>query len=103
MKYLLAFLLCNSLAFGAIAGRPMDRVHAFAGNHKVTVRLDHGVYWVEMEDSDIFGVGPTVDDAAEDFLVDADLEAHESNKPYLRSRNGQASVPFVCPQKQSCI
>jgi hypothetical protein len=102
MKYLLAFLLCNSFAFGAV--RPLDRVYAFAGKHKVAVRLVSGVYWVEMEDSDVFGVGPTLDDAAEDFLGDADLEAHEGGKPYLTLHSGeQEAVPFVCPQEDSCI
>ena len=101
MKYLLVFVLCSSFAFGA--GRPLDRVHAYAGNHKVTVRLDHGVYWVEMDGSDIFGVGPTVDDAAEDFMVDADLEANEAGKPHLTQHGQQQQVPFTCPPSDYCI
>ncbi len=101
MKYLVAFLLWNSLAFGAV--RPIDRVHAYARNHKVTVRLNRGAYWVEMEGSDIFGVGPTVDDAAEDFMVDADLEAHEANEPYLTLHPGEQANQFVCTQAKACI
>ena len=101
MKYLIALLLWNSVAFGAV--RPLDRVYAYAGKHKVAVRLVRGVYWVEMEDSDIFGVGPTVDDAAEDFLSDADLEANEAGKPYLTLRPGEQETPFVCPKADSCI
>lgn len=101
MKYLLTFLLWNSLAFGA--ARPIDRVRAYAGNHKVTVRLNHGVYWVEMEGSDIFGIGPTVDDAAEDFMVDVDLEAHEADKPYLTLHPGDQTNQFVCPPSEACI
>lgn len=99
MKYLIAFLLWNSLAFAAV--RPIDRVHAYAGNHKVTVRLDHGVYWVEMEGSDIFGIGPTVDDAAEDFMIDVDLQTNELNHPRLHTNRQKA--PFVCPNGDSCI
>lgn len=101
MKTLIAFLLLNSLAFGA--SRPIDRVRAYAGNHKVTVRVNHGVYWVEMEGSDIFGVGPTVDDAAEDFMVDVDIEAHEGDKPYLKRHPGTSATPYVCPPTELCI
>lgn len=101
MKTLIAFLLWNSLAFAA--GRPLDHVRAYAGNHKVTVRVNQGVYWVEMEGSDIFGVGPTVDDAAEDFMVDVDIEAHETNKPYLKRHSGASVTPYVCPQTDLCI
>ena len=100
MKYLLTFLLLNSLAFGASG--PVDRVHAYAGNHKVTVRAVHGVYWVEMEGSDVFGIGTTVDEAAEDFMVDADLDANESAKPHLTQRE-EKQVPFVCPPTTPCI
>lgn len=100
MKYLFALLICSSLAFGTV--RPIDRVHAYAGNHKVTVRLHRGVYWVEMEGSDIFGVGATLDNAAEDFMADVDLEASESGKPYL-TLHGQPQTPFVCSPTDYCI
>jgi len=100
-KYLVAFLLWNTLAFGA--ARPIDRVHAYAGNHKVTVTARNGVYWVEMEGSDIFGIGATVDDAAEDFMVDVDLEANEAGKPYLTLKHGEQKTPFVCPATSYCI
>lgn len=100
MKYLIVFVLCSSFAFGSV--RPMDRVHAYAGNHKVTVRLHHGVYWVEMEDSDIFGVGTTLDEAAEDFMADADLETNESGKPYP-TPHGQQQTPIVCSRTSYCI
>ena len=100
MKWLIAFLLCSSVAFSSV--RPLDRVYAYAGNHKVTVRVDRGVYWVEMEDSDIFGVGPTEDDAAEDFMMDADLEAHEAGRPSLTIRHWDPT-PFVCGKYEVCI
>jgi|GEM_PF-4456698 len=99
MKWLLAVLLWSSVAF--CSTRPLDRVYAYAGNHKVTVRVDRGVYWVEMEGSDVFGVGPSVDDAAEDFMMDADLEAHESGRPSLTVRHWKA--PFVCGKYEVCI
>ena len=101
MKYLLAFILCSSFAFGAV--RPIDRVHAYAGSQKVTVRLNHGVYWVELEGSDIFGVGFTLDDAAEDFMDDADLEANEKKKPYLAQHGQQEQVPLACLPTDHCI
>ncbi|MEO6966620.1 MAG: hypothetical protein ABI076_12115 [Acidobacteriaceae bacterium] len=101
MKYLLSFLLFSSLAFGAV--RPIDRVHAYAGNQKVTVRLDRGIYWVELEDSDIFGVGYTLDDAAEDFMENVDLEARESHRPYLTQPRQQQQAPFVCLPTDHCI
>lgn len=101
MKYLLVFLLWNTLAFGAV--KPMDRVRAYAGNQKVTVTVRSGIYWVEMENSDIFGVGPTEDDAAEDFMMSVDLERNEMGKPYLTLHDGGAAIPFVCPAKEYCI
>ena len=101
MKYLLGFLICSSLAFGNV--RPMDRVHAYAGNHKVTVRLNRGVYWVELEDSDVFGVGYTLDEAAEDFMEDAALEANEIGRPYLTQHGEQQQGPFVCLPTDYCI
>lgn len=101
MKYLLVFLLWNTLAFGSV--KPMDRVRAYAGNHKVTVTVRSGVYWIEMEDSDIFGIGPTVNDAAEDFMMDVDLEAHETGKPHLTLHYGGAASSSVCPATAYCI
>lgn len=101
MKILIAFLLWNSLAFGAV--RPIDRVRAYAGNHKVTVTVHEGIYWVEMEDSDIFGIGASEDDAAENFMMDVDLETHEIGKPHLSSHSAKSASPFVCPSKAYCI
>lgn len=100
MKYLIAFLLCSSFAFGTV--RPLDRVHAYAGNHKVTVRLIRGVYWVEMEGSDIFGVGSTVDDAADDFMADVELEQNEMNRPHLQQHGQQEEPPSICAANE-CI
>lgn len=64
---------------------PMDRVRAIAGSHALTITPRNGVYWVEVEGSDIFGTGSTVAEAVNDFLSDADLEAHEANKPHLHT------------------
>ena len=103
MKHLIVFLLYSSLASGS--GRPIDRVRAYAGPHKITVRNWQGNYWVEMEDSDIFGVGPTVDEAAEDFMADADVEAHETNRPHLKKAQPSVEPPkqLGCPQDAMCI
>ena len=86
----LAMLLCylGFLGFGVVLAKakpsPMDRVHAYAGSHAVTVARRNGYWFVEEEGSDIFGTGKTVREAAEDFLADADLEAHETNRPDLQ-------------------
>lgn len=101
MKYMAVFLLWSSLAYGGV--KPMDRVRAYAGKHKVTVTVRNGIYWVEMEDSDIFGIGPTMNDAAEDFMMDVDLEASETGKPYLTIHHGGAASAFVCPPTDYCI
>lgn len=101
MKYLVAFLLWSTLAYGAV--KPMDRVRSYCGNHKVTVTVRNGIYWIEMENSDLFGVGSTLDDAAEDFMMSVDIEAEETSKPYLTLHYRGKATPFVCPPKENCI
>lgn len=73
------------------------RSYAASTHHKLMVRHDHGYVWVEMEGSDIFGVGKTEESAAEDFLSCADLLTHEPKRP------AHAPAQFVCPDKAYCI
>lgn len=101
MKYLVVLLLWSTLSYGAV--KPMDRVRSYCGNHKVTVTVRNGIYWVEMENSDLFGVGFTLDDAAEDFMMSVGIEANETGKLHLTLHYGGRATPFVCPAKENCI
>ena len=97
-----ALLICPMQLLAQHEPTPMDKVRVLAGEHAITTGKRHGVYWVEMEGSDVFGIGTTVDEAAEDFMVDADLDANEFSKPHLKQRE-EKKVPFVCPPTTPCI
>jgi hypothetical protein len=75
---------------------PMDKVRVLAGEHAITTGKRHGVYWVEVEGSDIFGTGATLDEAAIDFLADADLEGHEANRPNLKTLPQETKPAVDC-------
>jgi hypothetical protein len=75
---------------------PMDKVKVLAGTHAITTGKRHGVYWIEVEGSDIFGTGATLDEAANDFLADADLIENEANRPNLRTLPQQPEPQINC-------
>jgi hypothetical protein len=79
-----ALLICPMQLLAQREPTPMEKVRVLAGEHAITTGKRHGVYWVEVEGSDIFGTGETLDEAAIDFLADADLEGHETNRPNLK-------------------
>ncbi len=93
---IVALLFCAMQATAQHMPTPMEKVRALAGGHAVTTGKRHGVYWVEVEGSDIFGTGYTLDEAANDFLADADLEGNETNRPNLRNLPQQAQPPIDC-------
>jgi hypothetical protein len=93
-----ALLICPMQALAQREPTPMDKVRVLAGQHAVTTGKRHGVYWVEVEGSDIFGTGATLDEAAIDFLADADLEGHEQNRPNLRTLPQEATPQVNCDQ-----
>lgn len=93
-----ALLICPMQALAQREPTPMDKVRVLAGQHAITTGKRHGVYWVEVEGSDIFGTGATLDEAAIDFLADADLEGHEQNRPNLRTLPQDATPQVNCDQ-----
>lgn len=93
-----ALLICPMQALAQPEPTPMDKVHVLAGEHAVTTGKRNGVYWVEVEGSDIFGTGTTVDEAAVDFLADADLELHEANRPNLKTLPQEAEPLVNCAE-----
>lgn len=100
IRYVLiaALLICPIQLLAQHEPTPMDKVRILAGQHAITTGKRHGVYWVEVEGSDIFGTGMTLDEAAIDFLADADLEGHEANRPNLKSLPQQTKPAIDCAQ-----
>jgi hypothetical protein len=93
-----ALLMCPIQALAQHEPTPMDKVRVLAGEHTITTGKRHGVYWVEVEGSDIFGTGTTLDEAALDFLADADLEGHEANRPNLRTLPQETKPQINCAE-----
>lgn len=93
-----ALLMCSMQVLAQQESTPMDKVRVLAGEHAVTTGKRHGVYWVEVEGSDIFGTGATLEEAAIDFLADADLEGHEANRPNLRTLPQETKPAIDCTQ-----
>ncbi|HZC44548.1 MAG TPA: hypothetical protein VE195_10260 [Acidobacteriaceae bacterium] len=93
-----ALLICPMQVLAQREPTPMDKVRVLAGTHEVTTGKRHGVYWVEVEGSDIFGTGATLDEAAVDFLADADLELHEANRPNLKTLPQETQPAINCDQ-----
>lgn len=86
---------------------PMDKVNQYAAkiHQRVTItQHSDGYWWIELDkDSDVFGVGKTVDEAAWDFLTAADTVAHETNHPYLKRKTSpKLSNTKKCPAGQYC-
>jgi hypothetical protein len=94
-----ALLMCPMQALAQHEPTPMDKVRVLAGEHTITTGKRHGVYWVEVEGSDIFGTGTTLDEAALDFLADADLEGHEANRPNLRTLPQETKPQINCAEE----
>jgi hypothetical protein len=93
-----ALLVCPIQALAQHEPTAMEKVRVLAGEHTITTGKRHGVYWVEVEGSDIFGTGETLDEAAMDFLADADLEGHEANRPHLKSLPQVTKPAIDCAQ-----
>lgn len=91
-----ALLICPMQMLAQPGPTPMDKVRVLAGEHAITTGKRHGIYWVEVEGSDIFGTGATLEEAAIDFLADADLEANEANRPKLRTLPQEAKPQIDC-------
>ena len=89
-------LICPMQVLAQREPTPMEKVRVLAGEHAITTGKRHGIYWVEMEGSDIFGTGSTLDEAALDFLADADLEGHEANRPNLRTLPQETKPQIDC-------
>lgn len=93
-----ALLMCPMQVLAQPGPSPMDKVRVLAGEHAITTGKRHGIYWVEVEGSDIFGTGATLEEAAIDFLADADLEANEANRPKLRTLPQETKPKIDCAQ-----
>ena len=98
----LLFALALLLQPGNGAPKPaIVLVHDYAFTHKMelTERKDSAGYiWLEMDGSDIFGVGKTEALAADDFLHCADLIDHEPVDPaHAQDLNAN------CDPKKDCI
>lgn len=78
------------------------KAYAVSQHEKITITNHGGYVWVEMSDSDIFGVGTTEELAAEDFLSDLDLVEHERS-PQDIIHGQPMHMPFVCPPNLHCI
>jgi hypothetical protein len=97
-----ALVLILASVLTMVAAKPQTAIsaaqyYATAHHEKLTIRKDKGYFWIEMEGSDIFGVGKTEELAAEDFLGCADLIDHEPQDP------AHAPAQFVCPYENYCI
>ena len=97
-----ALLICPMQLLAQHEPTPMDKVRVLAGEHAITTGKRYGVYWVEVEGSDIFGTGMTLDEAAIDFLADADLEGHEANRPNLKSLPQRTKPQSIAPNRIAC-
>jgi hypothetical protein len=91
-----ALLICSMQAMAQDQSTPMEKVRVLAGTHAVTTGKRHGVYWVEVEGSDTFGIGATLDEAANDFLADADLIGNEANRPNPRAMSPESAPQIDC-------
>jgi hypothetical protein len=86
------------LLLAAVPPKPaMDQVKAYAASQHATITITKsgGYLWVEMSDSDVFGIGKTLDEAAQDFMADLDIIQHEkSPKDILHgNKSGPACLP----------
>lgn len=97
-----ALLMCPIQVLAQHEPTPMDKVRVLAGEHAITTGKRYGIYWVEVEGSDIFGTGATLEEAAIDFLADADLEANEANRPHLKTLP-QESKPQIDCARAYCL
>lgn len=107
MKRLIVLVFFLSLTAYATP-RPLDQVRAYAGKHKVSVTHWRGKVWVEADGLDPFGVGDTVDEAAQSFLDSAGMMDRENNHPQLKKAPGNEgkpsnATPWVCPDGDDCI
>lgn len=93
-----ALLICSMQGMAQHQSTPMEKVRVLAGGHAVTTGKRHGIYWVEVEGSDTFGIGATLDEAANDFLADADLIGNEANRPNLRTMPQESAPQINCAE-----
>lgn len=93
-----ALLICSMQAMAEHQATPMEKVRVLAGTHAVITEKRHGIYWVEVEGSDTFGTGATLDEAANDFLADADLIGNEANRPNLQTMQPESAPQLNCAE-----
>ena len=93
---------CGNIDDFGVPDKPsaLDQVKSYAAAHhaRMTVRKWNGNYWVEVDGLDPCGTGPTVEEAAREFMEDAKMMDSETNAPTPR-----VATPFVCDEDQECI
>lgn len=84
-----------------------DKVQTFAKttNHHLTISYIDGYYHIDMDNSDIAGAGPTIEDAAEDFLSDLDMNTEDHGKDVNPPKHWTKPVPppLVKPESKDWI
>lgn len=94
-SFLLAVCLSSSSVVAAIKSTAWDKVQEFAKatGHHLTVSHYNDYYFIEMNKSDLEGAGPTIEDAAEDFLSDMDMNTEDHGADTTAPKHWVKPVP----------
>jgi hypothetical protein len=98
-----------SLTISLYAEKPTawDTVQAFAkmSGHRLTVFCSNGIYHIDLNDSDIAGAGPTMEDAAEDFLSDLNMNTEDDGMKTEAPKNWKKPISpsLVKPESKDWI
>jgi hypothetical protein len=78
---------------------------AKASGHRLTVNHYNDNYFIELSDSDLEGAGPTIEDAAEDFLGDMNMHTEDHGADTKQPDNWKPPVvpPLIKPETKDWI
>ena len=76
--------------------------------HRVTLSHYNDTYFIEMVDSDLEGAGPTIEDAAEDFLGDMNMHTEDHGADTKQPEHWKPPVkptqpPLIKPSSKDWI
>ena len=100
-------LFLSMLAVSAPKPTAWDTVQAFAKatGHRLTIVHRFGIYHIDLSDSDIAGAGKTMEDAAEDFLGDLNMNTEDHGRDTKQPEKWKPPVvsPLIKPESKDWI
>ena len=107
MQAALVLLLSAVMLTAAPKTSAWDQVQAIAKatGHHLTIIPQNGYYHIDMDGSDIAGAGPTIEDAAEDFLgaLNMNSEDHGADTKQPEHWKPPVAPPLIKPESRSWI